>query len=90
MKARSLIEMFESCDENTQLLVSCNGVETRTHSVNYHVKENKIVIIPISLADGEPCTHIGCLNHITHPCEGCGRIAGRRVINEKSNGGFLQ
>lgn len=28
-------------------------------------------------AEGEPCSHHGCLNHTTHPCEGCGRIAGR-------------
>ena len=27
-------------------------------------------------AKGEPCSHAGCLSHITHPCEGCGRIAG--------------
>lgn len=26
--------------------------------------------------DGEPCGHPGCLNHITHPCEGCGRVGG--------------
>lgn len=26
---------------------------------------------------GEPCNHPGCLSHVTHPCEGCGRIAGR-------------
>ena len=24
--------------------------------------------------DGIPCSHIGCANHLTHPCEGCGRI----------------
>ena len=24
------------------------------------------------------CDHIGCLKHVTHPCEGCGRVAGRR------------
>lgn len=29
------------------------------------------------LIDGVPCSHPGCLNHVTHPCEGCGRIAGR-------------
>jgi hypothetical protein len=23
--------------------------------------------------DGEPCSHPGCRNHVTHPCEGCGR-----------------
>ena len=28
------------------------------------------------LKDGEPCGHPGCLHHVTHPCEGCGRIAG--------------
>jgi hypothetical protein len=27
--------------------------------------------------DGIPCKHPGCLSHITHPCEGCGRIGGR-------------
>jgi hypothetical protein len=29
------------------------------------------------LKEGEPCNHIGCLNHVSHPCEGCGRIQGR-------------
>lgn len=27
--------------------------------------------------DGEPCSHPGCLRHVSRPCEGCGRIAGR-------------
>lgn len=37
-----------------------------------------------SLKDGEPCDHPGCLNHVTHPCEGCGRTAGRgQPWNEK-------
>jgi hypothetical protein len=37
-----------------------------------------------SLKDGEPCGHPGCLNHVTHPCEGCGRTAGRgRPWNEE-------
>ena len=26
--------------------------------------------------EGEPCSHPGCLSHISHPCEGCGRIGG--------------
>lgn len=33
------------------------------------------------LLDGEPCNHPGCLHHVTHPCEGCGRIAGRKINN---------
>lgn len=28
------------------------------------------------LSDGEPCSHTGCLSHISHPCEDCGRIGG--------------
>jgi hypothetical protein len=28
------------------------------------------------LRDGEPCGHRACLSHVSHPCEGCGRIAG--------------
>lgn len=28
------------------------------------------------IPDGLPCGHPGCLSHVTHPCEGCGRIAG--------------
>jgi len=27
--------------------------------------------------DGEPCHHLGCLSHVSHPCEGCGRVAGK-------------
>jgi hypothetical protein len=29
------------------------------------------------LKDGQPCEHKGCLSHVSHPCEGCGRVAGR-------------
>ena len=30
-------------------------------------------------AKGEPCRHKGCLSHVSHPCEGCGRIAGGKL-----------
>lgn len=33
------------------------------------------------LKDGEPCgLHRHCLSHISHPCEGCGRIAGKSEV----------
>lgn len=32
---------------------------------------------------GEPCNHTGCLSHLSHPCEGCGRIAGGRMSGNK-------
>jgi len=31
----------------------------------------------------QSCEHKGCLNHISHPCEICGRIAGKGTIYEK-------
>ena len=36
----------------------------------------------MELKDGIPCGHPGCLHHVSHPCEGCGRITGRVVIEE--------
>ena len=34
------------------------------------------------LRDGVSCgLHNGCLNHVTHPCEGCGRINGKYLID---------
>lgn len=26
--------------------------------------------------NGQPCGHAGCLSHVSHPCEGCGRQRG--------------
>ena len=37
--------------------------------------ENKKLI-----QSGEPCGHPGCKNHISHPCEGCGRIGAKGEI----------
>jgi hypothetical protein len=30
----------------------------------------------------QPCEHRGCLSHISHSCEGCGRIGGDGIIYE--------
>lgn len=34
------------------------------------------------MREGEPCKHKGCLSHISHPCEECGRIGGKIVNNQ--------
>ncbi len=31
----------------------------------------------------KPCSHPGCLQHVSHPCEGCGRIAGKGGRHDK-------
>lgn len=48
------------------------------------------VVWPVSqaLVDGVPCGHAGCLSHISHPCEGCGRVGG--VHSEKNRGVGMQ
>ncbi len=38
---------------------------------------------PHSFRQGEPCTlHQNCLAHVSHPCDGCGRIAGFEHCSE--------
>jgi hypothetical protein len=41
---------------------------------------------PRRYQDGEPCDHPGCLSHVTHPCEGCGRIAGHYGVPSEPSG----
>lgn len=41
----------------------------------------KALNVPAHIEDS-PCEHPGCLNHVTHPCEVCGRVAGRTVDKE--------
>ena len=31
----------------------------------------------VVVLSGQPCHHKGCLRHLSHPCEGCGRIGGK-------------
>ena len=40
------------------------------------------IMVRQKFMDGEPCGHPGCLHHATHPCEGCGRTAGRLATPE--------
>jgi hypothetical protein len=41
------------------------------HGFHVAVKPTTTIFI-----DGVPCEHPGCMRHITHPCEECGRIMG--------------
>ena len=31
----------------------------------------------VEYGPGQPCSHPGCVCHLSHPCELCGRIAAR-------------
>jgi hypothetical protein len=45
------------------------------------VKEPDEVVL---YKDREPCKHKGCLQHVIHPCEWCGRTAGIGVVTLKN------
>jgi hypothetical protein len=38
-----------------------------------------------TLEDGEPCSHTGCIAHVSHPCELCGRTQARGPVKIKDN-----
>jgi hypothetical protein len=45
---------------------------------------SKELLKPKTYKNGEPCSHPGCCNHLTHPCEKCGRIG----CQGESNGNY--
>ncbi len=47
-----------------------------------HIKTYRTMELKILFKDGQPCKHQGCLNHQSHSCEGCGRIAGQGSVTE--------
>lgn len=53
--------------------------DLRSIIVDSHGRIVDFSIITRELIDSEPCGHPGCLSYVTHPCEGCGRVAGRAV-----------
>ena len=38
---------------------------------------------PKYLEDGVQCSHPGCIAHVSHPCEGCGRIQSNNYLTIK-------
>ena len=51
-------------------------LEVKVCPSGFHVAIRNDKRLP-RLVPGEPCRNPGCLSHISHPCEGCGRIGGR-------------
>jgi len=41
----------------------------------------------VTIPKGVGCGHAGCLNHISHPCEYCGRKNGKGIANIMVNVG---
>jgi hypothetical protein len=65
------------------LVVENNAEDLAPHVERYlsvlEAEGYEIVRRTNDLKDGEPCTHPECSHHISHPCEGCGRIGARKA-----------
>lgn len=46
--------------------------------------------VKVKYKDGQPCDHPGCMAHISHPCEGCGRTGARGTVYEGMNMNFRE
>lgn len=64
--------------------IRAGGLMLRKKELQVHIMPDPISGVEkratwiAELRDREPCDHPGCLSHVTHPCEGCGRVAGHR------------
>lgn len=69
------VSIQDDYDKNVQHLLDTPA------AVRWLSYEPALESIDFDLRMHPPCSHKGCYNHISHPCEGCGRIGGRRAIN---------
>ncbi|MDY6895008.1 MAG: hypothetical protein SVO01_06280 [Thermotogota bacterium] len=74
-----IVKIIERCRKEMCQAVAKSIKEAHSFSqVEVEKKPENIAPKP-----GESCGHPGCLQHVSHPCEGCGRIAGRRSTHQK-------
>ena len=76
----SQMELARKCGVSIQSLWKWeNGVSTPKKE---NLERLRVVLgMEDDLRDGEPCDHPGCLHHVSHPCEGCGRIGGIKNVS---------
>lgn len=67
--------LLKTSSGRSTLALSLNWEQAREYvsRMGLHLEE------AFSLRDGVPCRHPGCPHHVTHPCDGCGRVGGRRT-----------
>ena len=60
----------ELASELTVLLLENHDLKQDVNNFKIHIKYDRF----------QPCGHKGCLQHISHPCEDCGRTGGDGII----------
>lgn len=88
MKAKALTDLTIELPESNILVELSSGTILKVTGfvIRKDENDNPIIIFKagkssckgkyVIYKDGEPCNHVGCLHHVTHPCEVCGRICG--------------
>ena len=74
----SLVEIEQRDDEIMDLYTSLKDdpMIRWKDNIKAVVESQKQNIVPhYEAKQGQPCSHPGCANHVSHPCEECGRIA---------------
>jgi hypothetical protein len=75
--ANAIIDHILACQQRFGKPITTSDV---AHIIRQHLGETQpreLPPLPESPPDGVPCSHPGCLHHLSHPCEGCGRVGGR-------------
>ena len=73
-----IIEEFDRTKGLTHYPNSSHAVIFQAGWISHKCLMQKEKVCPECGGEGlfEPCSHIGCLAHTSHPCEGCGRVNG--------------
>jgi len=69
------VEDQETADERIPSLLQTPA------AVRFVSYEPALGPVDFKLVRREPCSHMGCFHHVSHPCEGCGYQAGRLPID---------
>lgn len=72
---------WRDCFYMTELVAPKKTTITGYAVTKCFLEEAKELSLVTVYKEEEPCSHPGCLSHITHPCEGCGRVAGKGIIS---------
>jgi len=73
VQAVKVIKMWHG-DEVFDIYYNCSP---EMKLIREALSENEQADAPDKLLPGVPCSHPGCAQHMSHPCEVCGRIACR-------------
>lgn len=77
----SYIDKLSVYNKGTRKILS--EVTSDNNKYFWEKSSKRNVLYSNDLEIGQSCGHPGCLSHISHPCENCGRINGRPTLYQR-------